>query len=115
MKRDLELIKLLLREEEGEEPKPDLSPYTEEQILYHLDLMEEAGLVVGTIGRGGNGEVYTVSIDRLTNLGHDFLDASRSDTVWLKFKQALLKVGGGISMPVAVELMKTLVKKELGL
>jgi hypothetical protein len=115
MKRDIDLIKLLLREVEGEEPKPDLSSYSEPQILYHYELMEEAGLIVADLVRGGSGQVVGARIQRLTNLGHDFLDASRSDTVWAKFKQAVGKVGGSISIPVAVELMKQLVKTELGL
>jgi hypothetical protein len=115
MKRDIDLIKLLLREVEGEEPKPDLSSYSEPQILYHYGLMEEAGLIVAGLVRGGSGQVVGARIQRLTNLGHDFLDASRSDTVWAKFKQAVGKVGGSISIPVAVELMKQLVKTELGL
>ena len=115
MKRDMDLIKLLLREVEGEEPKPNLSDYSEEQTLYHYELMEEAGLVVADFLRGGSGEVVGAHIERLTNLGHDFLDASRSDTVWSKFKQAVGKVGGSISIPVAIELMRQLVKTELGL
>ena len=36
MKRDMELIRLSLLEVEGEEPKPDLSAYTEEQKVYHV-------------------------------------------------------------------------------
>ena len=35
MKRDMNLIRLLLLETEGEDPKPDLSAYTEEQSVYH--------------------------------------------------------------------------------
>ena len=115
MKRDMDLIKLLLLKAEGEAPEPDLSGYTDEQILYHYDLMEEAGLIVADLTRGGRGQVLNVFVKRLTNLGHDFLDASRSDTVWSKFKQAVAKVGGSISIPIAVELLKQLVKAELGL
>lgn len=115
MTRNMELIKLLLRQKEGQEPKPDLSRYSESQILYHYELMHEAGLIVAQLFTDGSGHVNGARIERLTNFGHDFLDASRSDTVWSKFKQAVAKVGGGISMPVAVELMKQLVRTELGL
>lgn len=69
MKRDMDLMKLLLREVEGEEPKPDLSGYSEEQTLYHYELMEEAGLVVAGFVRSGSGEVVSARIVRLTNLG----------------------------------------------
>jgi hypothetical protein len=114
MKRDMELIRLLLQEIEGEEPKPDLSGYSDAAKLYHLDLMEEEGLVRGTILRDG-GRACVANIDRLTNAGHDFLEASRSDTIWRKFKEKLLDVGGGVSMPVATELLKKLVREALGL
>jgi len=33
----------------GEEPKPDLPPYTEEQRLYHSALLIEAGLAHGEV------------------------------------------------------------------
>jgi len=115
MKRDFELFKLILRTVEGEEPKPDLSSYTREQRLYNIVLMEETRLLVAQLLRSGSGEVVDARVERLTNLGHDFLDASRSDTVWAKFKQAVVKVGGSVSIPVAVELLKQLVKTELGL
>ena len=42
MKRDMNLIRVLLLETEGEEPKPDLSDYTEEQRVYHSALLIEA-------------------------------------------------------------------------
>ncbi len=44
MKRDMDLIRLLLRGYEGEEPKPDLSNYTNEQKVYHDQLLADAGL-----------------------------------------------------------------------
>ena len=115
MKRDFDLIKLLLRTLEGEQPKPDLSSYSEEQILYPHVLMQEAGLIVAQFYRGGSGQISGARLERLTNLGHDFLDASRSDTVWAEFKHAVVKVGGSITIPVAVELLKKLVKTKLGL
>lgn len=49
MKRDMNLIRLQLLESEGGEPKPDLSAYTEEQLMYHSALLIEAGLVHGEI------------------------------------------------------------------
>jgi hypothetical protein len=111
----MDLIRLLLQKTEGEEPKPDLSRYTIEQQLYHYVLMEEAGLIVARFVQGNEGEVVSAIVERLTNAGHDFLEASRSDTIWYKFKQSVAKVGGSISVPVAVELLKALVRTELGL
>ena len=115
MKRDMELIRLLLHAQEDEGHQPDLKGYSKGQILYHYELMEEAGLLVAQFSRDINGEVCEARIRRLTNLGHDFLDACRSDTVWRKFKQTVGNLGGAITIPVAVELLKKLVRTELGL
>jgi hypothetical protein len=116
MKRDMDLIRLLLQDIEGEEPKPDLSGCSDRQVFYHLELMQDAGLIVVGFLRGGSGEIVGVEPGlRLTNLGHDFLEASRSETLWAKFRQAVVKVGGSVSVPVAIELLKKLVKTELGL
>lgn len=116
MKRDMDLIRLLLQDIESEEPKPNLSGYSNHQCFYHLELMEDAGLIVVGFLRGGGGEIVGIEPGlRLTNLGHDFLEASRSETVWAKFRQAVIKVGGSVSVPVAIELLKRLVKTELDL
>ena len=42
MKRDFDLVRLLLIELEGEE-EVDLSSYTPEQVNYHKALVKEAG------------------------------------------------------------------------
>lgn len=115
MKRDLELIKLLLQEIEGEEPKPDLSAYSQEAMFYHYELMDEAGLIVAELFKGQNGQVEGVRIERLTNLGHDFLDAARNATIWKQFQQKVMNLGGGISLSIASDLLKDLVKKHFGL
>ncbi len=115
MKRDMDLWRLMLRRYEGEQPEPDLSKYTTEQILYHDQLMQEAGHILAEFIKNEHGDVVTSIVERLTNAGHDFLEASRNDTVWAKFKKATLKVGGGVSIPVAIELLKAYAKTELGI
>jgi hypothetical protein len=56
MKRDMNLIRLFLLETEGEDPKPDLSAYTEDQRVYHSALLIEAELVHGEILLDGSGQ-----------------------------------------------------------
>ncbi|NBK26280.1 MAG: DUF2513 domain-containing protein, partial [Spirochaetia bacterium] len=46
MRRDMDLIRLILLDVEGEE-KPDLSGYTQEQITYHKYLLIDADLAEG--------------------------------------------------------------------
>ena len=73
MKRDMELIRIILLDAEGE-TEVDLSPYSQDQIYYHTQLLYDRGFLEGTAGLGGN--FYAES---LTWEGHDFLDAARDD------------------------------------
>jgi hypothetical protein len=50
MKRDIELIRLLLVEEETGEAPPELADYPVEQQLYQLQLMEDANRIVVQVG-----------------------------------------------------------------
>jgi hypothetical protein len=93
MKRDMELIRLLLLVYEGEEPKPDFSDYSEDQQVYHSALLIEAKLVDGSIlpDRYPRGIVVL----RLTWDGHEFLDAARNQSVWNRIRAKA--VGAGVS------------------
>ena len=115
MKRDMDLIRLLLLEREGEEPKPDLSGYTEAQILYHTALLIEAKLVVGSIIEDTNGEIAATSTLRLTWTGHEFLDAARNDTIWKKAGEKIKQSGVQVTVSLLEELLKKLLKESLGL
>lgn len=107
MKRDMDLIRLLLVEVEGE-TKPDLSGYTEEQQVYHAVLLIEAGFVHGTVLSDENGDPVDARISRLTNEGHDFLDAVRDDTIWNKAKAVLKSSAASATADVVKDTCKML-------
>jgi hypothetical protein len=113
MKRDMNLIRLLLLEIEGE--KPDLSAYTEDQRLYHSALLIEAGLVHGETVLDGSGQPVGTNISRPTWAGHEFLDAARNDTIWHKAEQHIKKSGVDVSLSVLKEVLNHLLKQSLGL
>lgn len=112
MKRDMELIRLLLLEVEGEE-KPDLSKYTEEQQVYHSALLVEAGLIHGSVTEGENGNPINVQIFRLTWEGHEFLDMARNSSVWKKAVEQIKAAGVTIALPILQEILTSLLKKQL--
>lgn len=101
MRRDDDLIRSLMFEAEGHDdwrfteagalvidPTPE-----ENQRGYHLLLLVDAGLFT-QVGGG---------VFRLTNAGHDWLDAVRDDTVWGRTKDAAGRVGGvGLNMMAAI-------------
>jgi hypothetical protein len=115
MKRDMNLIRLLLLETEGVEPMPDLSAYTEEQRVYHSALLIEAGLVHGETVLDGSGQPAGTIILRPTWAGHEFLDAARSDTIWHKAGEQIKKSGVDVTLSLLQEILKQLAKQSLGL
>ena len=115
MKRDMNLIRLLLLQTEGEDPKPDLSAYSGEQCVYHSALLIEAGLIDGHIIPNATGlPAHTVRL-RLTWAGHEFLDAARNDTVWHKASERIKKSGVDVTISLLKELLNQLLKQSLGL
>jgi hypothetical protein len=115
MKRDMNLIRLLLLETEGEEPKPDVSGYTEEQRIYHAALLIEADLIDGVIAKDGRGLPRGTVRLRLTWAGHEFLDAARNNTVWHKAEERIKKSGVDVTISLMKEILNQLLKQSLGL
>lgn len=112
MKRDMDLIRLLLLSRESDEKPPTLDRYTEAQQLYHIRLIIEAGLVHGNVIKGSEGEVVAAVIGDLTWAGHDFLDAAHSETIWNKAKDMMLKAGGSWTMDILKTVLTTIIQKE---
>jgi hypothetical protein len=115
MKRDVGLIRLLLLQYEGEEPKPDLSGYTDEQQVEHSALLIEANLVHGIVEEGNSGLPASTVVLRLTWAGHDFLAEARNETIWKDATEKLKKAGVEVSLSLLGELLKSLLKEALGL
>jgi hypothetical protein len=115
MKRDMNLIRLLLLETEGEDPKPDLSTYSENQSVYHSALLIEAELVHGEVILDGSGQPTGAIILRLTWAGHEFLDAARNDTIWHKASDRIKKSGVDVTISLMKEILNQLLKQSLGL
>lgn len=105
MKRDMELIRLLLLEQEGGEAPPELSEYSEEDALYNYALMVDAGLIVASL-TPETGVPIAVSVCRLTWAGHDFLDATRDSKIWKMAKDQILKPGASWTFSLLVEWLK---------
>jgi hypothetical protein len=132
MKRDLNLVReILLRLEPLSanpdqavtltigEPPLDIPSYTNEQIVYHIRIMEEGGLIrysggVHTPGLGlqGPGSVHIARFGGLTWQGHEFLDDVRNPKTWEATKKAVSKVGD-VSLQVAWEIARAYLRTHL--
>lgn len=120
MKRDMNLIRQILLWAD-EQPNgifsgnPTIEGYTEEQIGYHVYLMEQAGLVKAAV-RGSIGLPSPFGlILEITWTGHDFVDAIKDDSLWKKATTTVIKDGASFSFDLVKEWMLFQAKQTLGL
>jgi Hypothetical protein (DUF2513) len=116
MKRDMDLVRQILREIEdapytGDAVGFSIPNCTDEQLQYHLQLLHEAGLIDGMDASTLDGLAFLPT--RLTWQGHEFLEASRDDGMWEKAKTLALKTVGGLSFDVLVFALKEWAKQKL--
>ena len=114
MRRDDEYIRQLLLEAEASSDLYEMalisssSSPDDVKRHQHFELMVDAGLCQSV-----NNGVY-----RMTNQGHDYLNAIRDDGVWEKTKEGASQVGGvtlGIMKDIAVAYVKQELSGKLGL
>ncbi len=112
MKRDPDLIRDLLdyieKNHDGVNSitsnEIKFKDYDEIQIAYHLSLLRDAGLILGKGTSAFKGPPLWI-ISRLTNDGHDFIEAARNDTAWKKTKDKMAEAGGFVlehAMPLLI-------------
>lgn len=122
MKRDPDLIrKLLIHLEEKPDDKIitelELEGHDKNEVMYHFILMDQAGLI------RCEREVSTTTSDRvirvypfsLTWQGHEFLEASRNETLWNKAKELIMQKSGALSLDVLKALLISMAKDSVGL
>jgi hypothetical protein len=100
MKRDMELFRKVLLEVEAIPPDMvhwvgiTVEGYSPDEIACHARFAYDAGFIVARFVPGTN----DFAVQRLTYAGAEFLDAARSDTLWHKAKQTLLKNAGVLTV-----------------
>ncbi len=77
--------------------------------------MSEAGLIEAVLLNDENGVPYRAVIQRLTWQGHEVLDSIRSDNVWHKVVQHVLKPGASWTIETVLAYAKMEALKLLGL
>ena len=106
MKRDWDLIRKILLQVESlgdtQSQIEGVEGMDAENVSYHINLMVEAGLVIGDCTQGLDGPLRC-SASLLTWAGHEFLDKIRSAGVWNKVKAMAREKGLSLSF----EMIKT--------
>ena len=100
LKRDMELVRkiLFIIEEKYIDvtllnSDIQIKGYDMEAIGYHCSILNDAGLISSYKGYYASNKLYSFGVGRLTWEGHELLDKIRSDTVWKRTKDAIIKKG----------------------
>ena len=116
MKRDMDLVRLILLEVE-EQPLTgkwldlEIDGFTREEIIYHVMILHEAGLLKAINLSSGNGIDWKPM--RLTWDGHEFLEAARDDSRWQKAKSTMMEKASGITFEVLKQLLMRLMMDQI--
>ncbi|MCA1441270.1 DUF2513 domain-containing protein [Ensifer sp. IC4062] len=116
MKRDMDLIRLLLLEIEakhdgtGRAVNVQIDGRPRDEVTEHLFMLAEAGLIEGRDASHLQGRNFLVL--RMTWNGHEFLDGVRDPQIWAETKEGAKKVGA-FSLDVFSAIAKGIVKKKI--
>ena len=83
-----------------------LSSFTEEEILYAILRLNEAGFINCNIQPADGIPIYNLFLSGLTWSGHEFLDNIRDNKVWAFVKQIASKTTSA-SLPILAQLAAT--------
>lgn len=118
MKRDWELVReILLKIESLDSIKQcavrpqDIEGYTEENVSYHIYLLDQAGLIEAAVQKHHNTGIKGLAYN-LTWSGHELLDAIRDSDIWRETK-SIVKQTGGFSLELLTALAKGFLKKKV--
>lgn len=120
MRRDMDLVRDILKQV-ADSPRGLtvglLSTDTKEfqTVCYHVDIMIEAGLITGSVSKSYGGQYVSGSIESLTWVGNDFLDAVSDSSVWAHVKEQLAKYGSSVPFDVVKALAITAIKMGMGI
>lgn len=108
MKRDNERLRTLLlyyEAEQGFKIQCDSNPLfdEEEKDRYHMLLLADQGLV----------RQLDENSFRLTNAGHDFLEAIRDEGIWHRTKQVVAETGGNATLDIVKQVAVSFLKKKI--
>ena len=94
---------------------PEIEGYSDEEIGYHVYLMNQAGLVRASDVTARGDDSPSALLLELTWNGYEFLNAAKDDTIWAKAKNTLFKTTTSITFDLLLEWLKAEGRNKLGL
>lgn len=109
MKRDMDLVRLILlkiEEEFHSTPLYNLAieGYDEETVAYHCKLLYDAGFISDYKALYGSNRLCEFGVGSLTWEGNDYLDKIRDNSTWKKIKDVISQKG----LPLVFDTIKTI-------
>lgn len=104
MRRDMDLIRKVLLAAEAGAPYPKIEGYSDDAVKYHQMLAIEHGLLKGAVAKVHTHQTDipgAVVLKGVTWEGHDFIDAVREDTNWIKVKKFVADAGKQLTIETA--------------
>lgn len=86
------------------------------EVCEHMLLLGDSNLAeIRNLGRTVEGPAG-VAIDRLTMVGHDFIEAARDETRWKKAMKTVNEKGGGtVTVGILIQILSGLMKQAFGM
>lgn len=100
MKRDMDLVKAILLRLEESERVGEIAGYTNEQIGYHVALLNDAELITHEPYISPDVSAAVLLGTRMTWQGHEFIDAARNNSIWEKAKKITIEKTGSLTFEV---------------
>lgn len=119
--RDMDLVRaILMWAEKGgwHADAPEADPV---KLAYHVRIMTDGGLIDGRaelrriFGPGQGWDADPAMVNGLTWKGHEFLDATRNDTIWAKTKETFVKSGAPLVAELLLSVAKSIIGQRTGL
>lgn len=120
MKRDMDLLRTILRTIEALPPGEDwrsqkVAGYDQATVLHHLELLSDAGLIEAKFMKTDQSGIVAAVVQRLTWQGHEFLSSANNESVWQRARAKIEELGGSMPFAVMQTLLVELAKKQAGL
>lgn len=108
MKRDMDLVRLILIEIEEKYKSTTIYNLSivgvdVETMAYHCKILSEAGLIAGYKPHYANDRIYSFGVGPLTWEGNDFLEKIRDNSQWRKIKETISKEG----LPMVIDTIRS--------
>ena len=116
MKRDMDLIRVILHQAENHDlPNWYSVPFTVEGyealvVAKHVELLVEAGLIKARFLRTDQAGLQAAYVERLTWAGCEFIEATRDESVYRKAKEVTVAKTGGLVFEILKDVLLSLAK-----